>query len=233
MVDDRKIEDLSKPPVANGPDQDNDGLSDEDELNIETDSGNFSDPNKADTDGDGVDDGVEAKNGFDPTDPTDGENAKKLIFASNDDTNKDDASSGTPEKVSQLKPLFWVFYPHAREILKKGKAFNNRNTSKYISFDDIINSRRFSSIIYKEENVYENREVKDYIKNNFFMSYLNQKELKKRSEILNTICGVGSLFAINLKKAIYICRSLFYYHNLNFILANPKNHRIFVDHIAG
>ena len=26
-------------------------------------------------------------------------------------------------------PLFWVYYPQAREILKKGQAFNNRNTS--------------------------------------------------------------------------------------------------------
>ena len=178
----RKNEDLSIPPVANGPDQDNDGISDDDERSIELDNGKFTDPTKADTDGDGVDDGVEAKNGFDPTDPTDGERAKNIIFASKDD-NKDndnkDKSDGT-EKVSQLKPLFWVFYPHARDILKKGKAFNNRNTSKYISFDDIINSRRFSAVIYKEENVYENREVKDYIKNNSFMRLLESERIKEK-----------------------------------------------------
>ena len=77
-------------------------------------------------------------------------------------------------------PLFWVYYPHAREILKKGQAFNNRNTSKYISFDDIINSRRFSSEIYKEENVFENREVKDYIKNNSFMRLLESERIKEK-----------------------------------------------------
>ena len=47
------------------------------------------------------------------------------------------------------------------------------------------------------------------------------------------ICGVGSLFAINPKKRFTDVNRFFYYHNLDFILANPKNHRIFVDHIAG
>ena len=77
-------------------------------------------------------------------------------------------------------PLFWVYYPHAREILKKGQAFNNRNLSQSISFDDIINSRRFQSLIYKEENVYENREVKDYIRNNSFMRLLESERIKEK-----------------------------------------------------
>ncbi|MBK78651.1 MAG: hypothetical protein CMC88_06210 [Flavobacteriaceae bacterium] len=94
----------------------------------------------------------------------------------------DDADDNQDDDVAknQLKPIFWVFYPHAREILKKGHAFNNRNTSKYISFDDIITSRRFSSIIFKEENVYENREVKDYIKNNSFMRLLESERIKEK-----------------------------------------------------
>ena len=76
--------------------------------------------------------------------------------------------------------MFWVFYPHAREILQKGQAFNNRNLSQSISFDDIINSRRFHSVIYKEENVYENREVKDYIRNNSFMRLLESERIKEK-----------------------------------------------------
>jgi hypothetical protein len=35
-----------------------------------------------------------------------------------------------------------------------------------ISFDQILNSRHFNSIIYKEENVYGDREIKDYMKDN-------------------------------------------------------------------
>ena len=165
----------SVPPEADGPDQDGDGLSDELENDIDYE-GAFSDPEVADTDGDGISDGLENKNGFNPTDASDGEDAQNYIYATTDDTddNQDDAAK------NQLKPIFWVFYPHAREILKKGQAFNNRNTSKYISFDDIITSRRFSSIIFKEENVYENREVKDYIKNNSFMRLLESERIKEK-----------------------------------------------------
>tara|TARA_Y100001935_G_scaffold171594_1_gene141617 strand:- start:73 stop:1626 length:1554 start_codon:yes stop_codon:yes gene_type:complete len=166
----------SVPPEADGPDQDGDGLSDELENDIDYE-GAFSDPEVADTDGDGISDGLENKNGFNPTDATDGEDAQNYIYATADDA--DDNQDDDVAK-NQLKPIFWVFYPHAREILKKGQAFNNRNTSKYISFDDIITSRRFSSIIFKEENVYENREVKDYIKNNSFMRLLESERIKEK-----------------------------------------------------
>ena len=48
------------------------------------------------------------------------------------------------------------------------------------------------------------------------------------------ICGAGNLPDINFKKKRFTpVNRFFYYHNLIFILANPKNHRIFVDHIAG
>jgi len=166
----------SVPPEADGPDQDGDGLSDELEGDIDYE-GAFSDPEVADTDGDGVSDGLENKNGFNPTDGSDGDDARNFIYATADDS----ADDGSMDKAqNQLKPIFWVFYPHARDILKKGQAFNNRNTSKYISFDDIITSRRFSSVIFKEENVYENREVKDYIKDNSFMRLLESERIKEK-----------------------------------------------------
>ena len=47
------------------------------------------------------------------------------------------------------------------------------------------------------------------------------------------ICGVGSLFAINPKKRFTSVNRFFYIYNSLFILVNLKNHRIFVDHIAG
>ncbi|WP_339633766.1 gliding motility protein GldN, partial [Bizionia echini] len=40
-------------------------------------------------------------------------------------------------------PLFWVFFPDAREILHEAKAFNNENSSVPFSFDHLLNSRRF------------------------------------------------------------------------------------------
>lgn len=63
----------------------------------------------------------------------------------------------------ELIDLFWVFYPDAREITANATVFNNKNLSSDISFDDILNARRFSSIIYKSENGMGNGVIKDYI----------------------------------------------------------------------
>ncbi|WKS95844.1 gliding motility protein GldN [Riemerella columbina] len=65
----------------------------------------------------------------------------------------------------ELIDLFWVFYPDAREITANATVFNNKNLSSDISFDDILNARRFSSIIYKSENGMGNGVIKDYIPN--------------------------------------------------------------------
>ncbi|MDY3316542.1 gliding motility protein GldN [Riemerella anatipestifer] len=61
--------------------------------------------------------------------------------------------------------LFWVFYPDARQITANARVFNNKNLSSDISFDDILNARRFSSIIYKSENGLGSGVIKDYIPN--------------------------------------------------------------------
>ncbi|MEJ8598228.1 gliding motility protein GldN [Riemerella anatipestifer] len=65
----------------------------------------------------------------------------------------------------ELIDLFWVFYPDAREITANARVFNSKNLSSDISFDDILNARRFSSIIYKSENGLGNGVIKDYIPN--------------------------------------------------------------------
>ena len=170
MIDPRILDE------PNGEDSDGDGISDLDEMDIFG-----TDPQLADTDGDGVNDGLENQNGLDPLfgAPEDKQQFDEMVaeFIASQDTGPSAPEDSVKENII---PLFWVYYPHAREILKKGQAFNNRNTSKYISFDDIINSRRFSSMIYKEENVYENREVKDYIKNNSFMRLLESERIKEK-----------------------------------------------------
>ncbi len=99
-------------------------------------------------------------------------------FGSGGDDAFDD--NGSSQDVEQTIPLFWVYYPHARDILKKGKIFNDRNSSVSKSFDDIINSRRFNAVIYKEENVYENRYIRDYIPNNAFMRLLESERIKEK-----------------------------------------------------
>lgn len=59
--------------------------------------------------------------------------------------------------------LFWVYYPNARPLLANSVVFNNKNLSSDITFDDIVNARRFSSIIYKSDNGLGNGVIQDYI----------------------------------------------------------------------
>lgn len=84
-------------------------------------------------------------------------------------------------------PLFWVWYPDARKTLFKMKVFNPRNAAQPISFDHLLNAKRYASIIYKEENVYGDREVKDYVKNNSLFQVLESKRIKEeiRNKELN------------------------------------------------
>jgi len=58
--------------------------------------------------------------------------------------------------------LFWIWYPSIRKILHKEQVFNDKNNANRISFDQLLVSRRFNSYIYKEDNVYGDRSIKDY-----------------------------------------------------------------------
>ena len=77
-----------------------------------------------------------------------------------------------------LVELFWVWFPDARSSLNQIKVFNSRNSSQPISYDHMLNSRRFNSNIYKEENVYEDREVKDYIYEDALRMLLESERIK-------------------------------------------------------
>jgi gliding motility associated protien GldN len=76
--------------------------------------------------------------------------------------------------------LFWIFFPSAREVLHEAKAFNDKNSAMPVSFDHILNSRRFNSIVYKEENVYGDREIKDYMKDNAQNQLLESDRVKEK-----------------------------------------------------
>lgn len=77
-------------------------------------------------------------------------------------------------------PLFWIFYPDARDVLHEAKAFNNENSAVPYSFDLILNSRRFNGYIYKEENVYGDRKVTEYISENALMQLLESDRIKEK-----------------------------------------------------
>jgi gliding motility associated protien GldN len=76
--------------------------------------------------------------------------------------------------------LFWVYFPAVREILHEAKAFNNRNSAMPISFDDMLNSRRLNGELYKEENVYGDREISEYMRENSQMQLLESERVKDK-----------------------------------------------------
>ena len=77
-----------------------------------------------------------------------------------------------------LYPLFWVWFPDAREVLNDSYVFNTRNSSQPISFDHMLNSRRFNAVIYKEENVYQDRQVDAYIYEDALQQLLESERIK-------------------------------------------------------
>jgi gliding motility associated protien GldN len=60
--------------------------------------------------------------------------------------------------------LFWVYYPEVRFYLARQETFNPNNDAQPISFDDMFNQRLFSSYIYKESNVFNDRPINSYAK---------------------------------------------------------------------
>jgi gliding motility associated protien GldN len=81
---------------------------------------------------------------------------------------------------SEPIPMFWVFYPEVRDIMHEAKAFNDKNSAVPLSFDHLLNSRRFGGLIYREENVYGDREVKEYVAENALMQLLESERIKDK-----------------------------------------------------
>jgi gliding motility associated protien GldN len=75
-------------------------------------------------------------------------------FYRDDDTNQENV---------QRRPVFWVYYPEARELLAANEVFNPQNTARNLSFDDVFLKRKFNSYIIKEENIYNNRSISQYL----------------------------------------------------------------------
>lgn len=71
------------------------------------------------------------------------------------------------EKLSEtgdvvgLKPLFWIYFPDARQHLVRAAVFNRWNDHERMNYDELFEKRMFSSYIYKESNVYD-RSIAQY-----------------------------------------------------------------------
>ncbi|WP_428740715.1 gliding motility protein GldN [Tenacibaculum sp.] len=75
--------------------------------------------------------------------------------------------------------LFWVFFPDSRETLHKSKVFNPENSAQPLSYDNLLNARRFNSTILKEENIYGDRAISDYIRGNSLFQLLEANRIKE------------------------------------------------------
>ena len=62
-------------------------------------------------------------------------------------------------------PMFWVYYPDARNVLSRYEAFNGKNFGARMTWEELFENRMFSSYITKStmDNPYDRR-LKDYIK---------------------------------------------------------------------
>tara|TARA_B000000565_G_C23769295_1_gene371599 strand:- start:673 stop:1629 length:957 start_codon:yes stop_codon:yes gene_type:complete len=69
----------------------------------------------------------------------------------------------TKEFTGEEIPLFWVYFPECRKVLKNALAFNMaKNEAENKTYEDIFMKRMFASTIIKEGNV-QNRAIADYM----------------------------------------------------------------------
>jgi gliding motility associated protien GldN len=76
--------------------------------------------------------------------------------------------------------LFWVFYPSVRDYLHGYFAFNEKNSAMPVAFDRILDSRQFGATIYKEENVYGDRLITEYINENALNQLIESDRIKTK-----------------------------------------------------
>jgi hypothetical protein len=59
-------------------------------------------------------------------------------------------------------------------------AFNEKNSAMPVSFARILDSRQFGGVIYKEENVYGDRLITEYINENAMNQLLESDRIKDK-----------------------------------------------------
>lgn len=75
-------------------------------------------------------------------------------------------------------PLFWIFYPDARNVLHKAHPVKTGFIAHMPSYDYILNTRDFVSVITKEENMFGNRSINEYIRGNSLFQLREAEKIK-------------------------------------------------------
>jgi len=76
-------------------------------------------------------------------------------------------------------PLFWIYFPEAREFLSKEQVFNAENDAAPMTWQDLFEARQFSSYIYKVTNPLDLR-LKDYIPQEGVDLLLESERIKQK-----------------------------------------------------
>lgn len=67
----------------------------------------------------------------------------------------------TTGEIRGSTPLFWIYFPEARNIFASAEVFNRTNDAERRTLEDIFWKRMFGSYVYQEQNVY-NRRIAEY-----------------------------------------------------------------------
>ncbi|MFN4298599.1 MAG: gliding motility protein GldN [Thermaurantimonas sp.] len=82
-------------------------------------------------------------------------------------------------RTKDIYPLFWVWFPDARYALATNTAFNRGNNMQRLTFDQVFHLRFFTSVIYKEENVYD-RSIADYKRKSTLEQLLEGQQIREK-----------------------------------------------------
>ena len=82
-------------------------------------------------------------------------------------------------EIKYSEPMFWIYYPQAREYFSKHRVFNSMNDAAPMTWDMLMEERMFSSYVYKESNV-RNQDVAQYFKVEGMDVLLESDKIKNR-----------------------------------------------------
>ena len=83
------------------------------------------------------------------------------------------------DKNGDVYNLFWVWFPDARYALSTSVVFNFNNNTQRLTFDQLFHLRKFTSVVYKEDNVYD-RAIKDYKRNSSMDQLLEANYIREK-----------------------------------------------------
>lgn len=67
--------------------------------------------------------------------------------------------------IAGQQGLFWIYFPEARYVFANQEVYSSAmNDGSRLTFEDFFRKRMFSSYIYQETNVYNNRILDSYVK---------------------------------------------------------------------